>query len=138
VRRIEQAGGIAFRHDEGRVLILLVRSKKSPKTWVFPKGHIEPGERAPDAARRETWEEAGVDGDLLGPIGQPLEFESGHEPVRVQYFLIRVRSETDSHEGREKRWLPIDEALSELIFDDARKLLVEARHAIDKSLKSEV
>jgi 8-oxo-dGTP pyrophosphatase MutT (NUDIX family) len=138
VKRIEQAGGIAFRHKEGRVLILLVRSKKSPKTWVFPKGHIEPGEPAPDAARRETWEEAGVDGDLLGPIGRPLEFESGHEPVRVQYFLIHARSETDSLEGREKRWLPLDEAVSELIFDDARKLLIEAKSAITRSLKSEV
>ena len=121
--RIPQAGGIVVRQDGDRLSILLVRSKKSPGIWVFPKGHIEPGETAEAAALRETREEAGVDGELVGPIGEPLEFQSGTESVSVQYFLVRPRAETASPEGREKQWFNLDEALGALSFESAQRLL---------------
>ena len=129
MNRVEQAGGIAFRRDGERLLVLLVKAKKDPSLWIFPKGHIEPGETASEAAVRETREEGGVDGDVVGPIGAPLEFQSGREPVRVQYFLIRATSEAPSGEGREKGWFGIDEAMRHLRFENARGLLAEASKA---------
>jgi 8-oxo-dGTP pyrophosphatase MutT (NUDIX family) len=125
--RVSQAGGIVFRTEDDRLRVLLVRSKKDPAIWVFPKGHIEPGEMAAATAIRETWEEAGVEGELDGPVGAPLEFQSGAEPVSVQYFLIRARTERPSPEGRDKQWLPIDTALETLAFENAREKLREAR-----------
>ena len=122
-KRIDQAGGIVVRRENGRTLVLLVRSKKDPSIWVYPKGHIEPGETAVETAVRETYEESGVGGESLGPIGAPLEFQSGREPVRVQYFLIRPTSEVDSPEGREKGWFTLDEARRRLAFENARALL---------------
>jgi len=124
--RVAQAGGIVFRKEDDRLSVLLVRSKKDPAIWVFPKGHVEQGETAAATAIREVWEEAGVEGELDGPVGAPLEFQSGHEPVSVQYFLIRARTETASPEGRETQWLPIDEALRTLAFENAREKLREA------------
>jgi 8-oxo-dGTP pyrophosphatase MutT (NUDIX family) len=121
--RIPQAGGIVVRRDGDRLSVLLVRSKKNPALWVFPKGHIEPGETAEAAALRETREEAGVEGDLVGPVGEPLEFQSGTEAVSVQYFLVRPRTESRSPEGRDTRWFDLDEALAALSFESARTLL---------------
>ena len=86
MKRVEQAGGIVFRRTGDRLEILLVRSKKNPTIWVFPKGHIERDETPEAAALREAGEEAGIDGDVLRAIGRPLEFTSGDEPVRVQYL----------------------------------------------------
>jgi 8-oxo-dGTP pyrophosphatase MutT (NUDIX family) len=120
--RVEQAGGIAFRRDGDEIRIVLVKAKKDPSLWIFPKGHIEDGETAPDAALREMHEEAGVDGEIVAPAGV-LEFESGLEPVRVQYFLIRATRETDSPEGREKGWFTIADALALLRFENARQLV---------------
>jgi 8-oxo-dGTP pyrophosphatase MutT (NUDIX family) len=128
--RIEQAGGVPFRRDHGRVEVLLVRSKKDPSVWVFPKGHIEPGETAEDAALRETREESGVDGELLGAVGEPLEFMSGREPVRVRYFLVRATGTVPVHEHRDTRWLPVEEARDVLAFESARALLAAAARAI--------
>ena len=62
--RIPQAGAIVFRADGDRTTVLLVRSKKDPTIWVFPKGHIDGNESERETAVRETWEEAGVSGVL--------------------------------------------------------------------------
>ena len=126
MERVAQAGGIAVRRDRNRLSVLLVRAKKNPDVWIFPKGHIEPGETPAEAARRETREEAGVDGEVVGPVGPPLEFDSGREAVSVQYFLIRARSETDETDGRVKQWFSPPEALAQLSFESARRLLLEA------------
>jgi 8-oxo-dGTP pyrophosphatase MutT (NUDIX family) len=124
--RVQQSGAIVFRREDDRLRVLLVRSKKDPAIWVFPKGHVEDGEAAEQTAVRETWEEAGVRGDLGRAIGAPLEFVSGGEPVSVQYFLMTAREESDSPEGRDKQWLSIDDALNALAFDSARAKLREA------------
>jgi 8-oxo-dGTP pyrophosphatase MutT (NUDIX family) len=99
---VPQAGGIAFRASGRDLSILLVTSKKQQGFWIFPKGHIEPGETAAQAGVRETEEEAGVTGELLGPVGAPLD-------------------------GRTIAWLPYEEALQRLSFDDTGRLLREAR-----------
>jgi 8-oxo-dGTP pyrophosphatase MutT (NUDIX family) len=124
--RVAQGGAVVFREEDDRLLVLLVRSKKDPSIWVFPKGHVEAGESAAQTAIRETREETGVEGELAGPIGEPLEFQSGDEPVSVQYFLIRARAEKPSPEGRETQWLSIDGAFQTLAFESARDKLREA------------
>jgi ADP-ribose pyrophosphatase YjhB (NUDIX family) len=128
---VEQAGGIVFRHERAGISILLVRAKRDPSIWIFPKGHIEPGETAQAAAVRETREEAGVEGQALGEIGDPQEFEWTGLRFRVQYFLIRLTSESDETDGREKAWFPVDEALDRVSFDSTRNLLRQARKRIE-------
>jgi ADP-ribose pyrophosphatase YjhB (NUDIX family) len=125
VSAVAQAGGIVFRINGGTPSILLVSSKKEPGYWIFPKGHVERGETAPDAALRETREEAGVDGEIIGPAGV-LEFKWGYQRYRVEYFLIRATSETSETDGREKVWLPFDAALERLSWDETRRLLRDA------------
>jgi len=128
---VPQAGGIAFRGRGRDLSILLVSSKKQAGFWIFPKGHVERGETAARAGVRETVEEAGVSGDLLGAIGAPLEYDWNGRRYSVQYFLIRATSESPADDGREILWLPYEEALRKLSFDDTRRLLREARALID-------
>ena len=128
---VEQAGGIVFRQDSVGIAILLVRAKRDPSSWIFPKGHIEPGETPRATAVRETREEAGVQGQAITEIGDPQEFEWVGRWYRVQYFLIRMTSESDETDGREKAWFPFDEALDRSSFPSARDLLGQARNKIE-------
>jgi diadenosine hexaphosphate hydrolase (ATP-forming) len=128
---VEQGGGIVFRRDRAGISILLVRAKRDPSAWIFPKGHIEPGETARATAVRETREEAGVQGEAIGEIGDPQEFEWLGRWYRVQYFLIRMTSESDETDGREKAWFSFDEALDRISFTSARDLLRQARKKIE-------
>ncbi len=128
---VEQGGGIVFRRDRAGISILLVRAKRDPSAWIFPKGHIEPGETARATAVRETREEAGVEGEAIGEIGDPQEFEWLGRWYRVQYFLIRMTSESDETDGREKAWFPFDEALDRVSFTSARDLLRQAVKRIE-------
>jgi 8-oxo-dGTP pyrophosphatase MutT (NUDIX family) len=128
VRSVAQAGGIVFRgaaRRKGGVSVLLVSSKKERGNWIFPKGHVEVGETAAEAALRETQEEAGVDGDLLGEVGT-LEFDWGGRRYRVDYFLIRATGETDQTDGRKKTWLPFEDAVEKLTYPDLQRLLRKA------------
>ena len=124
---VPQAGGIAFRGSGRDLRVLLVTSKKQPGFWIFPKGHVEPGESAAQAGVRETQEEAGVTGELLGPVSAPLEYDWNGRRYSVQYFLIRATGEAPASDGRTIAWLPFEEALQRLSFDDTGRLLREAR-----------
>jgi len=46
----------------------LLSRHRERTTWEIPGGHIEPGETAPEAARRELWEETGVRDADIRPV----------------------------------------------------------------------
>ena len=120
--RVAQAGAIAVRGHGPDTDVLIVRAKKNPGEWIFPKGHIEPGESAAEAAIRELQEEAGVVGDVIRRAGVST-FTSGKEEVEVTYFFVRYVSDAPRTEDRAIRWCRIEEAQALLSFDDSRRLL---------------
>jgi 8-oxo-dGTP pyrophosphatase MutT (NUDIX family) len=130
--RVSQAGAVVFRTDGGSVRILLVRSRKHPGVWVFPKGHLEAGESHADAALREAEEEAGILGTVVGRTGSTLMFQSGDESVAVEYYLVHLTADAPSPEGREKVWLSPDETFEHLGFQNARDLLRGALREIER------
>lgn len=123
------AGCIAFRDTDHGPEYLLVRSSKKPDEWVFPKGHIEAGESAEEAARRELGEEAGVDGKIIAPVGN-TQFAAFGEAVRAIYYLTRTLGSASAIEDRETSWASYDAALQQLSFEDARVLLRKAHRMI--------
>ena len=122
---VEQAGAVAVRGRGPHAEVLLVRARKDPAHWIFPKGHIEEGETAAAAALRELREEGGVGGDIVRPLGVS-SFDSGADRVNVSYFLVRFTGTVPAAEERERQWRTFAEARTLLTFDDARRLLDDA------------
>ena len=123
---VEEAGAVVVDLDARPPHVLLVTGKRNPSHWIFPKGHLEPGEAAEEAARREAREEAGVDGRILGPAGE-IEFRRGVRTIRVRYFAFALeRRVPDAGEGRRIAWCTLPEALAQLTFENTRRVLRSA------------
>jgi 8-oxo-dGTP pyrophosphatase MutT (NUDIX family) len=128
------AGAITAKLDSGTIRILLVTAKKDRAQWIFPKGHIEPGEPAETAALRELREEAGIAGNSLGPLGQ-LAFGTDEGEV-VDYYLVQFVAEQGKGEPeRQVQWFRFDDAVDRLTFPDAKKLLSDLRLTIEERMK---
>lgn len=109
---VEQAGVVTFKRSRDSFEILLIKSKKMPKKWVFPKGHIEQGETALEAAQRELFEEAGAKGVIINPISDVI-FSYEEKDYKVTYFLALYESSPGSGEaGRDPKWVSAEEAKS--------------------------
>ena len=129
--RIAQAGAIVVRRDGPQPLFLLVKARRDPNVWIFPKGHVERGETAEQTALRETEEEAGAAGRILAPVGF-LEFEAWGRPLHVDYFIVEWTGAVEESERRPFVWGTYEQTRDRLSFDNARELLDRA-HAILRS-----
>jgi len=105
--------------------VLIVTARQNPHHWIFPKGHIEPGETAEAAALREAEEEAGVTGTIARNAGS-VSFVAGRDTIVVEYFLLAAANAGGEREGRRLAWCTVDEALNRLTFEDARQLLAKS------------
>ena len=119
---VEGAGGVVFRAD-GKVLLL----RHLEGTWVFPKGHIDPGEDALGAAIREVEEEAGVRAHCPDPaLSETTRYENVRGVARViTWFLLLSEAEPVLREFLfpEGGFFAPEEAQQRLSFAEDRRLL---------------
>ena len=129
------AGGVCVRRMRGRDYLAAVRLKRGT-VLALPKGHIDPGESAAEAAQREVREEAGVAGELVGKLGDVKYWYSrGGERVMkvVSFFLFRYRSGSvrdHDHEVDSAEWVPLDEAPRLLAYRGEKQMAEAALSAL--------
>lgn len=114
-----------FRERDGEREYLLVRPSNGRDEWLLPKGHIEPGEVARQAAEREVREECAVQARIVTPLGR-TEFAAPRGVARVEWFLMRFEREVEPLEQRERGWFGLDAALARASFEEVRTLLRSA------------
>ena len=109
----KSAGGIVI---NGNGDVLVVNQKRT--SWSLPKGHIEKGEDAISAAKREIYEESGItDLKLVKELGSYKRYKIGKSGIdediselkTIVMFLFRTNeinlTPVDS-ENPEARWVP--------------------------------
>jgi 8-oxo-dGTP pyrophosphatase MutT (NUDIX family) len=125
------AGGIVWRrNDAQQIEILLIQDAKD--RWTIPKGHIEEGESALQAAKREIGEEAGLDQvDMQGWLGK-IHFRYRRIDKLVlmttQIYLVKARGDTNAIKKEEWmngiQWFSTAEALDVIEYEDIGKLIL--------------
>jgi 8-oxo-dGTP pyrophosphatase MutT (NUDIX family) len=123
------AGGVVLRWIDVEPSVLLIRDPY--RNWGLPKGHLEEGEDAKQAAIREVSEETGLDRLEVGPEVGTINWYFRRRGTLVQkfctFFLMRS-TEGDAipevGEGiTECVWLPFGEAMERLTYENARETL---------------
>ena len=114
----------------GTPLFLLIRD--SYQNWGFPKGHLESGERAEDAALREVREETGID-DLalrgqIETIDWYFRFRGQLIHKVCHFYLMETDAGVDaSAAGRGDHRVPVGRRTttraSAISYANARKVL---------------
>lgn len=131
------AGGIVFRRDkDGKVEMLLIQDHKD--RWTIPKGHIEEGETAAQAAKREIGEEAGLhDVDMLGWLGKiHFRYRRVDKLVLISQQVYLMRVNTDGNEIQKEEWMngikwfTYHDALDAIEYEDIGKLMLLAMKKI--------
>ena len=125
------AGGIVFRRNaKGEVEFLLIQDHKD--RWTIPKGHIEEGETAQQAAKREIGEEAGLnDTEMLGWLGKiHFRYRRIDKLVHISQPGYLVRVKTDGNEIQKEEWMngikwfSFYDAIDAIEYEDIGKLML--------------
>jgi 8-oxo-dGTP pyrophosphatase MutT (NUDIX family) len=132
--RIElSAGGVIQRGGDSGPEILLIQD--SYGNWGFPKGHLEPGESAEEAALRECREETGMSlFEMIGSLGT-TDWYFRVDGVLVHkfcdYYLLEAdpgeRATPQKGEGvRALDWLAPKAAIERITYSNAGHILKRA------------
>lgn len=133
--KIRSAGSVIYRIEKGKPNFLLL--KYGWGHWGFPKGKIENGESAKEAAIREIKEETGlISFRFVNGFKESIEYsyirkmETNHK--EVVYFLAETekREVKTSYEHSEHKWLRSDEAMNRLTFENDKEILRKANKMI--------
>ena len=131
IEREFSAGGVVVRNMRGGPYIAAVRVKDG-RVLALPKGHIDPGESAAEAAAREVREETGVVGTLIEKIDD-IRYWYVRDGVRVlkvvSFFLFRYRSGSvrdHDYEVDSAEWVPLAEARTLLSYRGEKEVAAAA------------
>jgi 8-oxo-dGTP diphosphatase len=145
VKYEHSSGGVLIRSREEGLDVCLIVTQKGHR-WQLPKGHIEKGEDPRETARREVVEETGCKGRVIALIDK-IEFayevthvkNGGTLEKDVAFFLMEYESGeagSNDREVVEVRWLPVEEAIDKLTFDNEREVLYKALEVYEMEKQS--
>ncbi len=144
-KQYRAAGGVVVQQglvpelalDQPYVLLL---DRPSRNEVRLPKGHIDAGESAQEAALRETAEESGyIDLDVLADLGKQVvayDYKGAHYVRHERYFLMRLRSVTQGPRSEHDagqfivRWASLSGAADQLTYEAEQEWVQRAITAL--------
>ena len=130
------AGGLVVDLASRRAALIGRLDRRGRLLWSLPKGHIEAGETAEQAAVREVEEETGIIASVRAPLGS-IDYWFVAEDRRIHktvhhYLLSALGGELSDAdvEVTEVAWVPIDQLRERLAYDGERRLVDTARRML--------
>jgi bis(5'-nucleosidyl)-tetraphosphatase len=138
MRQLISAGIITFyqKQDEEQLYLLLHYPHGH---WDLSKGKMESNETKEQTAIRELREETGLKAQIISGFETSYSYvyteKDGIVSQKTVYFFVGKASIQEvvlSHEHQDYAWLPYDQALQQLTFENTKKVLHEAEEFLQK------
>jgi len=121
---VPQFGAIPYSVVQGQTVFLIITSRRSGR-WIFPKGAPIEGMKPWEVAAHETFEEAGIEGEIESqPIGSYRTVKTSpirRTVVEVAMYPLRMTRQLDEWPekgNRHRHWVILPEA-KRLLSDPA-------------------
>ena len=94
--KVRFADVLVFRGDKLLILNRVGEKGAVSNDWCIPGGHVDPGETFLQAAKRELFEETGIDmsEELLTPVGKYIPKKKG---IEIHYFMCYIDPDTPAN-----------------------------------------
>ena len=124
-----QFGALCYRVRKDKVQVLVVTSRGTGR-WILPKGWPIDGATPAEAALQEAWEEAGVQGKVMGGALGIYSYEKSddgeHLPCVVAIFPIKVdalKRKYPEADQRERQWVSRKKAAALIDEPELRQMI---------------
>lgn len=136
------AGGLMLKVEQGEAFVALIarRNRNGEIEWCLPKGHLEEGETAQEAARREIFEETGIKGKIVAPLisidywfagaGRRIHKVVHHYLLEATGGTITVANDPDQ-EAEAAAWIPLEEVSKILVYPNERRVVATALELLE-------
>lgn len=137
--RDESFGCITFTIINGITLYVIIKSLAGD--YGFPKGHLEKNETEEQAAMRETYEEVGINVEIIQGFREEIEYSISKKNYdsKIVTFFIGTFSNQEFNIQKEEisavKLMTYDEAISTLSFNETKSLLKQAHRYISDLAK---
>jgi len=135
------AGGVVVREGEVAVIVPTRRAADGSRVLALPKGHMDPGETALQAAEREVGEETGVDVVPVCELGKARYCYRRHGRTiakSVTWFLFSYQAgdiADHDEEVEEARWIGLKDAQTALTHAAEREMIGRALACLEEERK---
>ena len=141
MKRTRSAGGVVL-NKKGQVLVV----NQNGTSWSLPKGHIDPGEVALTAAKREIGEESGIRKlKFIKTLGSYERYRIGvdgrqddvSELKAIEMFLFRTdeeRLKPLDPDNPEARWVPAGEVSELLTHSKDKAFFIKIRPELEAEI----
>lgn len=127
-------GAVLFCKEDGIRKYVLVMEPNG--LYGFPKGHVEGKESDIETARREIYEETGVNPIFIPNLKRTIRYKiSPNDEKEVTYFVAKFENEKLHIVDKNIlgiKLLELDAALSLLKFPELRNILVETDYILNE------
>ena len=134
----KSCGAVVFTIEDNLIKYVIIESLEG--IFGFPKGHMEDNETKLDTAKREIFEEVGINVDFIKGFRTIDEHPLPNRPnviKQVVYFLANYNNQKIKYQESEllsAKLMTYDEAIDNFQFDSSKRILYEANEFILKNV----